>query len=69
MEIIKKVTHCYHSCPFFGTTMDGMDCNHPYWDDKGGYDRMIITQDNSRDGKIPIQCPLRKEDLIISYKL
>jgi hypothetical protein len=49
--------------------MDGMQCNHPYWKDKGAYENMIITQDNSRDGKIPKKCPLKNEQLTIIYKL
>lgn len=65
----KKIKQCFHSCPFFGNSMDGMQCNHPYWDDKEPYDNMIITQDNSRDGKIPEKCPLKKSDLTINYKL
>ena len=69
MEITKNITDCYHSCSFFGTGMDGMRCEHPYWKDKSAYDNMIITQDNSRNGKIPEKCPLRKEELTITYKL
>ena len=62
MKYCKKeiVKGCYHQCTFFGTDMDGMQCVHPYFDDKGPYDNMIITQDNSRDGNIPEECPLRK---------
>ena len=69
MEIIKTIKDCYHSCPFFETSMDGMGCNHPHWEEKEAYDNMIIDQDNSRDGKIPPLCPLRQEDLTIKYKL
>ena len=64
-----NITECYFSCPFFGTSMDGMQCNHPYFEHRGAYDNMIITQDNSRDGKIPEECPLRKESLTIIYSL
>jgi len=69
-----KITGCYYggtnqSCPFFGYTADGMQCNHPYWKGKGAYENMIITQDNSRDGKIPDKCPLKNEQLTIVYKL
>ena len=46
-----------------------MQCNHPYWKDKGAYENMIITQVNSRDGKIPEKCPLKNEQLTIVYKL
>lgn len=60
-----KIKKCYYSCPFYGTSMDDMQCNHPYWEDKGAYDNMIITQDNSKDGKFPEKCPLRIEPLII----
>jgi hypothetical protein len=63
-----KIKKCYNSCPFYGTSMDGMQCNHPYWKDKGAYDNMIISQDNSRDGNIPEKCPLRKEPLVVSLK-
>ena len=64
-----KIAECFHKCPFFGTTMDGMKCNHPYWKDKGAYENMIITQQNSRYGKIPELCPLKNETLMISYIL
>lgn len=69
MEKEIKITGCYHSCSFYGNSMDGMQCNHPYWEDKGAYVNMIITQDNSRDGNIPEKCPLRNEQLTIVYKL
>ena len=48
-----EIKNCYHSCPFYGNSMDGMQCNHPYWKDKEPYDNMIITHENSMDGKIP----------------
>ena len=69
MEKEIKIKECYHSCPFFGTSMDGMECKHPYWKDKGAYENMIITQDNSRDGNIPEKCPLKNGQLTIVYKL
>jgi len=69
METIKEIKQCYRSCPFWGNTMDGMECKHPHWDDKSGYANMIITQSNSRDGKVPYQCPLRIESITITYKL
>lgn len=64
-----KITGCYNSCWFFGVSMDGMQCNHPYFKDKGSYENMIITQDNSRCGNIPDKCPLKNDELIIVYKL
>jgi len=64
-----EVKRCYNSCPFFGSTIDGMECKHPFWDDKPSYDNMIITQNNSMGGIIPMKCPLRKEYLTINYKL
>lgn len=59
-EIVKG---CYHECRLFKSDMDGMQCTHPYFEDKGPYENMIITQQNSRDGKIPEKCPLRNGDL------
>ena len=63
MKYIKEkvVKECYHQCPFFRTDMDGMKCGHQYFEDKKAYDDMIITQENSRNGKIPEKCPLRTE--------
>ncbi|MFW5847670.1 MAG: hypothetical protein ACOCVF_02010 [bacterium] len=63
MKYIKehKVNGCYHECYFFGIDSDGMRCNNPYFDDKKPYENMIITQQNSRNGKIPEKCPLRKD--------
>ena len=69
MEKEIKITQCYQSCPFFGKSMDGMECKHPYWEDKNPYENMIITQNNSMDGQFPEKCPLKKEDLNILYKL
>lgn len=63
-----KVTICYHQCPFFGNSMDGMYCGHPYWEDKEVYANMIIDHDNSHHG-VPEKCPLRNGQLTINYKL
>jgi hypothetical protein len=52
------VDECYHKCPFFSTTMDGMRCDHPHFNNQPAYSNMIITQDNSR-GRVPDECPLR----------
>ena len=60
MAIIEKttVTKCYHSCPLYRNSMDGMYCGHPYWNDKEAYASMIINHNNSHD-RIPEKCPLR----------
>lgn len=67
MNIIKEIKQCYHTCPFFETDMDGMICVHPKVKDDG-YAAMFITQDNSRQ-TFPERCPLRTEDLTITYKI
>lgn len=64
-----KVTRCKNVCPFYGNSMDGMECNHPHWEGKGAYENMIITQTNSIGGNIPEKCPLREDKLTIVYKL
>jgi hypothetical protein len=69
MEKEIKIKECFHRCPFFGNSMDGMQCNHPYWENKGAWENMIINQQNSRGGNIPEKCPLKNEQLIITYKL
>jgi hypothetical protein len=70
MNIEFKIKNgCYNSCPFFRSTMDGMECGHPFWSDKDTYENMIITHHNSKEGKVPEKCPLKIEDLTITYKL
>jgi hypothetical protein len=64
---VNIISSCHH-CPFFGRSMDGMECNHPFWNDKGIYENMIMTQNNIR-GKVPEKCPLKREPLTITYKL
>lgn len=64
-----KITGCYHSCPFFTVNGNTMECGHTSFDNLNPYDRLIITQDNSRDGNIPEKCPLRQGSLTIEYKL
>jgi hypothetical protein len=58
------VHECYHSCPFFNSVGQEMQCDHPFYLDKSNlktaYDNMIITQQNSR-GRVPDACPLKKE--------
>lgn len=66
MSKIIKIKGCYYMCPFFGVSEDGMECRHPYFKDKKPYENMIISQDNSKNGKIPEKCPFRKNDLTIS---
>ena len=68
----KTVTSCFNSCNFYSSDMDGMKCTHPFFNDnKDVYANMIITCLNSRDGKIPKKCPLRKEgiEVIIRFEL
>lgn len=66
MNIDINIKACFHSCPFFGSNMDGVHCKHPHWDDKGVYESMIITQENSRGGNFPEKCPLRLEPLTVT---
>jgi len=48
-------------CEFFGKSMDGMECKHPYFKDIKDYSNMIISQDNIINHTIPEKCPLKKE--------
>jgi len=58
MEIIKEVENCWN-CPFYGNSMDGMYCKHPYWKDKGAYDCHIITDGS----ETPEECPLKTHEV------
>ena len=58
------IDSCYHACPFFG--LDGgpgpvMYCQHPSFTD---YEGFIINQSNCH-GRVPDECPLRKEPAVI----
>ena len=48
--------------------MDGMECRHPYWEGKGAYTNMIITQNNSKS-RVPEECPLRHMDGAVTVQL
>jgi hypothetical protein len=64
----KIIEQCYHSCPFFTVNGNCMECNHPYFDDRNPYERLIIDQKNSKN-TVPEHCPLRKSDLHIKFQL
>ena len=57
--VVKK---CIHSCPFYFSSMEGMECGHPYFNNKDSYDRMIIT----RGDIIPRKCPLRNGTTVLT---
>lgn len=63
---LEVVTGCFNQCSFYSSDMDGMKCTHPFFKNKGAYENMIITQSNSRDGKVPEKCPLRSGAIKIS---
>jgi len=71
MNIEKEfiIKSCIKRCQFYGASMDGMECRHPFWDNKGAYENMIISH-NDPNG-IPLRCPLRTESCRITthYKL
>jgi len=69
MITTKIINNCYNNCIFFGKNMEGMECRHPYFETQPAYSGMIITSDNAINGEIPVECPLRKEELTIVYKL
>jgi hypothetical protein len=52
----KIITGCIHECPWFGTEMEVMVCNHPS-SPSSGY---IIGHDDLIDG-FPPKCPLTSE--------
>lgn len=67
MNIRKEITNCFVNCPFYSRSMDGMECNHPYFRDKPPYSNMIFSQKNVVDDTIPEKCPLISENLKITY--
>ena len=68
MQKTDTIKKCIHHCPFYHRSMDGMECVHPYFDDKDSYENMIITHENGTNF-IPEKCPLIKENLTITYNL
>jgi hypothetical protein len=69
MEKTIEVHQCYHRCPFFGIDTHVMVCGHPFFDDAHPSASMIITHDNSKNGRVPERCPLREGKLTINYVL
>jgi len=65
MEKNYKITRCIRNCPFYTTGMDGMECSHPYFNDKEVYANMIITHSDI----IPKKCPLKREPLTVTYTI
>ena len=56
-----EISRCYNECPYFGTTMENMECNHPDIDtSQDAYARMIISHPDCDNG-FPEKCPLRNE--------
>jgi len=68
MKKLITVDNC-RFCDFFGNSMDGMECRHPYFEKKAPYKNMIITQDNIQNNNTPEKCPLRGDPLTIVYQL
>jgi hypothetical protein len=52
-----EIDRCYHQCPYFGSGMDGMFCEHPAIDQKTPYANMIISHPKCDTG-FPTDCPL-----------
>ena len=46
--------------------MDGMECNHPFFDNAGAYMNMIISQSDL--DSFPKLCPLKKDSTTIKYE-
>jgi len=66
--ITKKIVNDCWDCPFLGKSPDGMECDHPYFKDKGAYDNMIITHNNSHQ-KVPNECPLKQSSVTMIKKI
>ena len=67
MDVKKEITGCFHNCSFYNRSMDGMECDHPYFRDKPSYSNMIIEQKHISTNLIPEKCPLLSENLRITY--
>jgi hypothetical protein len=81
MTIVEEVTKC-NDCPFWGNSMDGMECRHPYFEKRAEerrfihmikddgwdpYENMIINSGNVNG--IPDKCPLRSGEVVTIVKL
>jgi len=66
----EEIEQCYHSCKFFDTSENIMQCTHPDFEDAKWEDKLIISHENSR-GRVPDECPLRKGalEVVIRIKL
>jgi hypothetical protein len=59
--ITKTVTSCYHVCPHFSYSQDGMECGHPFWHGQNPYANMIISHSEDIQRGFPSKCPLFRE--------
>ena len=81
MTIVEEVTKC-NDCPFWGNSMDGMECRHPYFEKRAEesrfihmikddgwdpYENMIINSSNVNG--IPDKCPLKSGEVVTIVKL
>jgi hypothetical protein len=81
MTIVEEVTKC-NDCPFWGNSMDGMECRHPYFEKRAKesrfihmikddgwdpYENMIINSSNVNG--IPDKCPLKSGEVVTIVKL
>jgi hypothetical protein len=62
----KEVSSC-RSCPLMLNSMDGMYCDHPFFEGIDVYDRHIISQSDLSG--FPAQCPLRHSDVELITKI
>jgi hypothetical protein len=60
--IDKDLDGCGSECPYYEVYGNEMTCDHPTLKNSGNaWAGLIITQNNSGDGKFPEECPLRNE--------
>lgn len=64
MKKVKEIDGCYRICPLQADSIDGPYCKHTFFENAQNGEDIL-----SRDEWIPEKCPLRKEDLNITYKL
>lgn len=55
--VTKRISSCFHVCPYFALEWNVMVCTHPEVENDG----FIIEHPKCRDG-FPDKCPLLKED-------
>ena len=60
VKLSSNIDRCWYQCPYFISSVDGLECIHPYWDDQPTYSN-LLNREEIMNNPFPTVCPLLKE--------